>query len=167
MRDGANLVEGAPVGPDALLRHLLAEDPLAQMLVIMRQLLLRVGIVGRQSGGQLILDLLDQRVALGLAVRLGVERILQPVADLRLQLVVVRFVELRRGKRPLRLAGLGHQLVDRGDNLLDLFVRKLDGREDHLFGLFLGARLDHHDAVFVADDHDVHRRRLRARRRWD
>ena len=35
-------------------------------------------------------------------------------------------------------------------------VRKLDGGQDDFFGLFLGARLDHHDAVFVADDHDVH-----------
>ena len=34
-------------------------------------------------------------------------------------------------------------------------MRKLDGRQDDFFGLFFGARLDHHDAVFVADDHDV------------
>ena len=33
-RDGTNLVERAAIGPDALLRHLLAEHPLAQMLVI-------------------------------------------------------------------------------------------------------------------------------------
>jgi hypothetical protein len=42
-RDGPNLVERAPVGPDALLRHLLAEDPLAQQFVIVRQLLLGRG----------------------------------------------------------------------------------------------------------------------------
>src|ERR1039457_5404746 len=32
---------------------------------------------------------------------------------------------------------------------------KLDCGQDDLFGLFLGARLNHDDAVFVADDHDV------------
>ena len=108
-------------------------------------------------GGQLVLDLLDQRVAFRLAVGLGVQRILEAVADLGLQLGVVGFVELRRGKGALGLAGHGNQLVDGGDNLLDLRVRKLDGGQDHFFGLFLGARLDHHDAVFVADNHDVDR----------
>ncbi len=34
---------------------------------------------------------------------------------------------------------------------------KLDGRENDLFGLFLGARFDHHDAVLVTDNHDVQR----------
>ena len=111
--DGANLVEGAAVGTDAVLGHLLAEDPLAQMLVIGGQLLLGCGIVGGKPGGQLVLDLLDQRVALGLAVGLGVERVLQAVADLGLELVVIGLVELRRGKGALRLAGLGDQLVDR------------------------------------------------------
>ena len=76
------------------------------MLVIGGQLLLGGRIVGRQSGSQLVLDLLDQRIALGLGVRLGVERILQAVADLGLQLIVVAFVELRRSECPLRLAGL-------------------------------------------------------------
>jgi hypothetical protein len=75
--------------------------------------------------------------------------------NLGLQLGVVGFVELRRGEGPLGLAGQGDQLVDGGDDLLDLHVSKLDGRQNDLFGLFLGARLDHHDAVLVADDHDV------------
>ncbi len=92
-RDCANLVECATIGTNPILRHLLAESPLAQKFVVGRQLLLRVGIVGRQLRGQFILDLLDQRIALGLGVRLGVQRILQPVADLGLQLVVVGFVE--------------------------------------------------------------------------
>ena len=47
--DLANLVEGAAIGTDAILGHLLAEDPLAQMLVIVRQLLLGRGIVGGQA----------------------------------------------------------------------------------------------------------------------
>ena len=36
-------------------------------------------------------------------------------------------------------------------------MAKLDSRQNSLFRLFLGARLDHHDAVLVADDHDVDR----------
>ncbi len=60
-----------------------------------------------------------------------------------------------RGECALGLARLGGEVVDGGDDLLDLGVGEFDGREDDLFGLFLGARLDHHDAVFVADDHDV------------
>ena len=36
-------------------------------------------------------------------------------------------------------------------------MTEFDGGQDGLFGLFLGARLDHHDAVLVADDHDVYR----------
>jgi hypothetical protein len=87
-----------------------------------RQLLLGRRIVGGQLGSQLVLDLLDQRVAFGLAVGLGVERVLEAVADLGLQLFVVGFVELRRGEGPLGLAGQGNQLVDGGDDLLDLDV---------------------------------------------
>ena len=90
-----------------------------------------------------------------LGVGLGVEGVLQAVADLGNQLVVVRLVELRRRKGTLGLAGQGNQLVDGGNNLLDLGMAKLDGLEDDLFALFLGARLDHHDAVLVTDDHDV------------
>ncbi len=155
--DGANLVEGAAIGPDALLGDLLAEDALAQMLVVVSQLLLGIRIVGGQSRGQLVLDRLDQRLAFQLVVRLGVQRVLDPVANLGLQLGIVGFVELRRREGPLGLAGQGDQLVDGGDDLLDLHVSKLDGRQNDLFGLFLGARLDHHDAVLVADDHNVDR----------
>jgi len=36
-------------------------------------------------------------------------------------------------------------------------MREFDGGQDDVFSLFLGAGLDHHDAVFVADDHDVER----------
>jgi hypothetical protein len=76
--DFANLVEGAAIGTDALLGHLLAEGALAQMLVVVRQLLLGGGfVVGGQLGSQLVLDLLDERIAFGLGVLLGVQRILQ------------------------------------------------------------------------------------------
>ena len=55
------------------------------MLIVVRQLLLRGRIVGRKFRSQFFLDLLDQRIALGLAVRLGIESILEPVANLGLE----------------------------------------------------------------------------------
>ena len=82
--DGTNFVECTAVGTDALLGDLLAEDVLAQSLVVFRELLLRVRnfLTVGHPGCQLVLDLLDQRVAFGLWMLLGVERILEPVADL-------------------------------------------------------------------------------------
>ena len=153
--DCADLIEGAAVGTDALFGHLLAEGALAHQLVIVAELLLRAGIVGGEFLGQLVLDGFNERVAFGLAVLLGVESIFQTIADLALQLVVVAFVKLRSCESALRLAGLGHQLFNCRHNLLDLFVSEFNGCQDDLFGLFLGARFDHHDAVLVADDHDV------------
>ena len=47
-RDGSDLVEGAAIGTNPILGHLLAEDPFAQQFVVVRQLLLRRGIVGRK-----------------------------------------------------------------------------------------------------------------------
>ena len=126
------------------------KSALAQMLVVGAELLLRGRIVGGKLRSQLVLDLLDQRIALGLAVGLGVESILQAIADLGLELRVIGFVELRGGKGALGLAGLGNQLIDGSDDLLDLFVGEFDGGKNDFFRLFLGAGLDHHDAVFVA-----------------
>ena len=60
------------------------------------------------------------------------------------------------GEGALGLAGLGGEVSDGGDDLLDLVVAELDGGEDDFLGLLLGAGFDHHDAVLVADDHDVH-----------
>ena len=58
---------------------------------------------------------------------LGVERIHKTHADFALDLVVVGFVELGRGKLALRLSGQGLQLFNTGNNLLDLPVCELDG----------------------------------------
>ena len=60
-----NFVERAMVRANPLLRHLLAEEPLAQRFVVVRQLLLRrrrVRIV-RNLRLQLVLDLLHQHLA--------------------------------------------------------------------------------------------------------
>ena len=159
--DFTNLVEGAAIGTDPLLGHLLAEGALAEQFIIVRQLLLggwiRALLVGGQFGHEFVLDLLHERIAVGLGVLLGVERVLQLVADLGLQLFVIGFIGHRRSKGPLGLAGHGNQLVDGGNDFLNLRMSELDGGQDDVFRLFLGARLDHHDAVLVADNHDVDR----------
>ena len=134
-----NLVEGAAIRSDPILCHLLAEDPLAQFLIIVSQLLFGRWIISGKRGCQLVLDLLDQRLAFQLLVHLGVQRVLETNFDLALQLTEVGLVELRLDKGPLGLAGQSHQLVDGGDNLLDFGVAKLDGCKNRLFRLFFRA----------------------------
>ncbi len=106
--DRANFVKGAAIGANAILGHLLAEGPFAKQLIVMSKLLLRRRVVGWQRSRQFVLDLLDQPIALGLGVSLGVKRVLQTVADLRLQVVVESLVNLGHSERALRLAGLRH-----------------------------------------------------------
>jgi hypothetical protein len=57
--DGANFVEGATIGPNALLRHLLPEELLDEMFIVRAKLLLRARIVCWKSGSEFVLDLLD------------------------------------------------------------------------------------------------------------
>ena len=86
---------------------------------------------------------------------LGVEAVGEVGANALLQIVVIGLVELGRSDLALRLPGFLPQLVDGGANLLDLGVGELDGVDHRFFLHFLGAGLDHHDAVGGADDHDV------------
>ncbi len=60
---------------------------------------------------------------------LGVERIRETVANLRLQLAVISLVELRSGEGALGLAVELDQFVNGGNDLLDLAVGELDGGE--------------------------------------
>ena len=153
--DLANLVEGAVIGANALVEHLLAEDALAEALEVLGELLGSRWIVGGERFLELVLNLLDLSVAVEFGVLLGVESVLEAVAVLRLQIVCVGFVVLKRGDGAFGLAREGDEVVDACDDLLDLFVGEFDGTDDNFFGDFLGARLDHHDAVFGADNHDV------------
>ena len=72
-----------------------------------------------------------------------------------LQVVVVGLVELGRSDLALRLPAFLPQIVDGGANLFDFGVGELDGVHHRFFLHFLGAGLDHHDAVGGADHHDV------------
>ena len=61
------------------------------------------------------------------------------------------------GDRELLLADGRLQIVDGGDELLDRGVRRFERADDLRFGDFLGAGLDHHDAVARAGDDQVER----------
>ena len=104
---------------------------------------------------QFFLQVADQVVAFRLRVLLGVEALCQFVADLRSQLAVVGFVEFWRGYFALGLACFCFQVVDGGADLFYFSVGEFNRVHDCLFFYFFGTRLDHHDPVGGADDHDV------------
>ena len=133
--DIADLIELAAVGTAPLFDHLLAEDLLAQHVeVACRPSCGRLRLRRRNRLLQFVFELLDQRVAFVLGILLGVHRVDQARADLRAQIVEVILVDHGRLDHALRLAGLLHQLVDRGANLLDLRVAEFDGLDDAFFG---------------------------------
>ena len=111
--------------------------------------------VGLEQRQRLLLQGVDLRVALGLAVLLRVERVGEAVADQFLNPSIDFLIALRRGEFALRLAGLGDEFPDAGDDLLAALVAELDGRQHLLFGRFARPGLDHHNAVFGAGDGDV------------
>src|SRR5438270_10970759 len=68
--DVADLIEGARIRPLALVRYLLAEDALAQSLVIAREFGQRLFIIFRNRIFEFGLERLDLGVALGLGILL-------------------------------------------------------------------------------------------------
>ena len=103
-RDVADLVELPAIRANAILSHLLPEQTLAQHFVVMLKLLGGSFVVFRQLRLEFFLDLRDFRIALDLRILLGVERIAQAIANLRLELAEVLLVELRRSDLTFRLA---------------------------------------------------------------
>ena len=81
--------------------------------------------------------------------------------DVFLERLAHPLVERRRstcasGYSRFGFAGFLRELVDRGDDLLDLSVRELDGAEEIFLGDLVAAAFDHHDGVGRAGDDDVH-----------
>src|SRR5262249_4982416 len=108
----------------------------------------------------------DLAVAFFLRILLGVASVSQLRADLAEQFLVVGIVERWRIEGRLWLADLLDQLLDTGDDLLDLSMRELESTGDRLFAHALRARFYHHDAVSRANDHDVQRALGELRVRW-
>ena len=83
-RDWANLIEGPAIGTALMTDHLLAENALAQNLIIVLKLVAGFFVLFRQFGLQLLPELLHQSVALGLDMFLGVQPLGQIGTDLLL-----------------------------------------------------------------------------------
>src|SRR5580700_4789852 len=87
----------------------------------------------------------------------GVERIRQLGANFLLQGVIVLLIELRRRDFTFFLPDSVVAVFLNKTDLLDFGVAEFDRVDDHFFAHFLRARLNHHDAIGGADDHNVHR----------
>ena len=87
--DLANLIEGAAIRTPLLLDHLIAEDALAQSLVILFELAPAGGVVFRNRVHQFLLQRPHQLVACGLRMLFRIQRVGEPRANLRLQRFVV------------------------------------------------------------------------------
>ena len=104
-----------------------------------------IGRGRRELGAELV----DDRSGRGEAVGLD------PLPDR----VAVRRLDLRSeiGVEPLRLAGLGAELLLRLAEPLDLAVGEVERLEEQRLGHLVGAGLDHREAVLRADDDEVER----------
>ncbi len=102
--DLADLVERAPVGTALVIDYLVAENALAQDLVVLLDLRFAGGIVFGQGGEQFLFQYANQFIAFGFRMLRGIKSVGQPAADLRFQAFEVHLVEFRRRHLALRLA---------------------------------------------------------------
>src|ERR1700722_14834864 len=73
----ANLIESPVIRTDPVVQNLIAEDLLAQKLIIFAELLRSSPIVLRQAFLQFILDRLDQRITFELRMLLSIKSVFQ------------------------------------------------------------------------------------------
>ena len=109
----------------------------------------------RKSRKQSLFKFSDQAVAFRLGMFLSVEAIDKVSPDTLLQVIVIGLIKFGRDYRPLGLADSLSEIVDGSANLFDFGVRELDRVNYGFLFHFLGAGLDHHDAVRGAYHHDV------------
>src|SRR6202035_1753392 len=85
----------------------------------------------------------------------GVQGILQLGAVSLLHAVIDSLIERQRSHDNFLWLNLIVELLDAGDDFLDLGVAKFEGFDNFLFGNFERAGLDHHDPVGSASDDDI------------
>src|SRR5581483_3053068 len=153
--DGADFIERSSIWTPFLLDDFVAENAFPQNLVIGFQFFLGGFVLFGKGCHQALAKFLHQRVAFGLRVLLGVEAVRQVGPDSVLQVVVICLVKFRRSDGALGFPRLVAQFIDGCTDFLDLGVCELNGIDDGFFFDFLGAGLDHHDAVGGAHNHDV------------
>src|SRR5579859_1952568 len=154
-----NLVERAAIRTAAGVQNVIAEDVLAKALkgALGKGALFIHFLLGLFGDGldDFILQFIDEVVALFFGVLLGVESVVQLRAILFLEVFVDRLVERERRDDNLDRLELRVQLLNGGDNLLDLRVAKFESIDDGFFGDFERARFDHDNGFFGSCDDDV------------
>ncbi len=153
--DVADLVELAPVRTPVLLDHLFAEHFLAQQVKVLTRFLPSLFVLFRDRRFELVLELLDERVALVLGVLLRVNSVQQTIAQLGTNLFQVGLVGHDGLHCAFRLAHLPGKIADGGANLFDFLMAELDGLDHRLFRDLARAGFDHHDAFRRSHHHQV------------
>ena len=153
--DLSDLVGAATVGPALLHGDAVADDVLLELgegaLHVRDAVDARVVVEQRLDGLELDGGRRVLAVLLVGDLRRGVDLAGEPGADLFEDALVDGVL----GHVPLGLAAGALQLELHVDELLDLVVRDAQGLDHDRLGDLLGARLDHHDGVAGAGDHEV------------
>src|SRR5260370_2940208 len=129
--DLADLVEGAAIGTAAFVKNVVAEDFFAEVFkgaLGERALLVHffLGLFGNRLD-DLFLERIDEVIAFFLGMLFSVDRIVEPVAILFLEILVDGLIERkRRDNDPFGLE-LGVKILDGGADFLDLPVAEFEG----------------------------------------
>ena len=151
--DRPDLVELAAVEAQAALEHFVAQHLFLEILEDLLRFDLALHFAFGQRRDEILEQLVDAIVVLELAA--DAHRLGERHEHFLLHLAIEVVPDLLLLDLKLLLAGFAREIVDRGDDLFDRRVRRLE-RPDHLvLAHFLCARFDHHDAVLAARDDEV------------
>ena len=138
----ADLVDAAAIHALALVQQPAADDVLLHLVADEVE-------VGLSQVGVLLSDLVHDGQQSGIThiLVVGIHSGLEVVEILLLDGVEHVHIEAHDLEIDLRLAALGHDAVDEGDDLLDLHVSGLDGVQHGVLIDLIGTGLDHDDLV--------------------
>ena len=172
--DARNVVDLAPDSPDlvgfaAVGTYLFIDDHLAQLFLFHRldDLLEVRPLAGRRASAESSGFLSPSRSSASARVIFANASLRSVLSTMRIALATsslkvfsTHFSSVasgfRSGNSRLALPALLGELVDRGDDFLDVLVRELDGSEELILGDLFAAALDHHDGLGGPGDDDVH-----------
>ena len=143
----ADLVDAAAIHALALVQQPAADDVLLHLVADEVE-------VGLSQVGVLLSDLVHDGQQSGIThiLVVGIHGGLEVVEILLLDGVEHVHIEAHDLEIDLRLAALGHDAVDEGDDLLDLHVSGLDGVQHGVLIDLIGTGLDHDDLVHGGGD---------------
>ena len=138
----ADLVDAAAIHALALIEQPAADDVLLHLVADEVEVCIaQVGVLC----GDLVQD--EQQRGIADVLVVGVHRSLEVVQILLLDGMEDVHIQAHDLEVDLRLAALGHDLVDERDGLLDLHMRRLDGVQHGVFIDLVGTGFDHDDLV--------------------